>query len=162
MQSPFFGGSDHFLHVCVITLHISSLLVYLPPSSHLALSLPLPLPPFPLLSPSSFLLFLSLFHIITFLLLPCYVLTSLPPVFLPPPLSPLLDSFRPGDRVGCIQKKSDQNESSALKALSLDSLRPFIPEYIQTVVKDGQSIHSYPLHTCTNCRVGVMPNGPLF
>jgi 1D-myo-inositol-triphosphate 3-kinase len=30
------------------------------------------------------------------------------------------------------------NESSVLKALSTDSLSPFVPEYIQTVTRDGQ------------------------
>lgn len=53
------------------------------------------------------------------------------------------DSFRPGEKAGAIQKKSDVNESSALKALSIDILRPFVPEFIQTVTKDGQCIHSY-------------------
>jgi 1D-myo-inositol-triphosphate 3-kinase len=49
------------------------------------------------------------------------------------------DSFRPGEKAGSIQKKSDQNECSALKALSMDAiLRPFVPEYNQTVIKDGQ------------------------
>lgn len=82
-----------------------------------------------------------------------FLLSSFLPPF--PSLSPHPpDSFRPGDRVGCIQKKSDQSESFALKALSVDSLRPFIPEYIQTVVKDGQSIHSYPRRSSFSCRVG--------
>ena len=53
-----------------------------------------------------------------------------------------LDSFRPGDKAGSIQKKSDVNECSSLKALSMDTLRPFVPEYVQTVTKDGQCIPS--------------------
>lgn len=104
-------------------------------------SLPSPLSPSFFILPSlSFSLSLfNVYHLPSSFLLCAYLISfCLPPS---PSFSPLPDSFRPGDRVGCIQKKSDQNESFALKALSVDSLRPFIPEYIQTVVKDAQSIH---------------------
>ena len=51
-----------------------------------------------------------------------------------------VDTFAPGSVDGAIMKKSDTNESNALKLLLHDSLRHFAPEFKNVVEKDGDSI----------------------
>ena len=51
-------------------------------------------------------------------------------------------NFEPGEG-GTIMKKSSCNELESLRGLMCDELRPFVPEFVKEVEKNGQSIQCY-------------------
>ena len=65
-------------------------------------------------------------------------------------------NFAPGGESGTIQKKSDDNERNALKALMEDRLRPYVPEFRREVEKDGISILCARAHSRYSWHLAVL------